>query len=86
MVPLNYSYDRTLGGLEIQIRLRDYLAKAFNDMKKTKNDVFQNPKSMAKLFKEAGRVKNVLSANTDHYAQVENLLDEQDFRLLVSCD
>lgn len=78
-----YSYDRTLGGLEIQIRLRDHLAKAFNDMKKTKNDVFQSPKAMAKLFKEAGRVKNVLSANTDHYAQVENLLDEQDFRFLV---
>lgn len=78
-----YSYDRTLGGLEIQIRLRDYLAKAFNDMKKTKNDVFQNPRSMAKLFKEAGRVKNVLSANVDHYAQVENLIDEQDFRFQV---
>lgn len=52
-------------------------------MKKTKNDVFQNPRAMAKLFKEAGRVKNVLSANVDHYAQVENLLDEQDFRYQV---
>lgn len=81
---LNCSYDRSLGGLEIQIRLRDYLAKAFNDMKKTKNDVFESPKAMAKLFKEAGRVKNVLSANTDHYAQIENLLDEQDFRLQVN--
>lgn len=49
-------------------------------MKKTKNDVFQNARAMAKLFKEAGRVKNVLSANVDHYAQVENLMDEQDFR------
>ncbi len=77
------SYDRTLGGLEIQIRLRDYLGKAFNDMKKTKNDVFKNPRAMAKLFKEAGRVKNVLSANVDHFAQVENLIDEQDFRYQV---
>ena len=76
-------YDRTLGGLEIQIRLRDYLGKAFNDMKKTKNDVFKNPRAMAKLFKEAGRVKNVLSANVDHFAQVENLIDEQDFRYQV---
>ena len=25
---------------------------------------------MAKLFKEAGRLKNVLSANADHFAQV----------------
>lgn len=77
-------YDRTLGGLEIQTRLRDHLAKAFNEMKKTKNDVFKNPRAMAKLFKEAGRVKNVLSANVDHYAQIENLIDEQDFRFQVT--
>ncbi len=72
-----------MGGLEIQTRLRDHLAKAFNEMKKTKNDVFKNPRAMAKLFKEAGRVKNVLSANVDHYAQIENLIDEQDFRFQV---
>jgi hypoxia up-regulated 1 len=69
----------------MQVRLRDHLARAFNGMKKTKTDVFTNPRSMAKLFKEAGRVKNVLSANVDHFAQVENLLDEQDFRLKVIC-
>lgn len=77
-------FDRTLGGLEMQVRLRDYLGKEFNKMGKTKTDVFGNPRAMAKLFKEAGRLKNVLSANTEHYAQIEGLLDEQDFRLLVT--
>lgn len=81
---LGVGYDRTLGGLEIQLRLRDYLAKKFNEMKKTKNDVFKNPRAMAKLFKEAGRLKNVLSANMEHPAQIEGLLDEQDFKLLVN--
>lgn len=81
---LGVGYDRTLGGLEMQLRLRDYLAKEFNKMKKTKTDVFTNARAMAKLFKEAGRVKNVLSANTDHYAQIEGLLDEQDFRFQVT--
>ncbi|XP_053671695.1 hypoxia up-regulated protein 1 [Anopheles nili] len=81
---LGVGYDRTLGGLEMQVRLRDYLGKEFNKMGKTKTDVFSNPRAMAKLFKEAGRLKNVLSANTEHYAQIEGLLDEQDFRLLVS--
>uniref|UniRef100_A0A182PR32 Hypoxia up-regulated protein 1 n=1 Tax=Anopheles epiroticus TaxID=199890 RepID=A0A182PR32_9DIPT len=80
---LGVGYDRTLGGLEMQVRLRDYLGKEFNKMGKTKTDVFSNPRAMAKLFKEAGRLKNVLSANTEHYAQIEGLLDEQDFRLLV---
>ncbi|XP_055321556.1 hypoxia up-regulated protein 1 [Sitodiplosis mosellana] len=81
---IGVGYDRTLGGLEMQLRLRDYLGKEFNKMKKTKTDVFTNPRALAKLFKEAGRVKNVLSANTDHFAQIEGLLDEQDFRLQVT--
>lgn len=80
---LGVGYDRTLGGLEIQLRLRDYLATKFNEMKKSKTDVFTNPRSMAKLFKEAGRLKNVLSANAEHVAQVEGLIDEQDFRMHV---
>lgn len=81
---IGVGYDRTLGGLELQIRLRDHLARKFNEMKKTTNDIFKSPRSMAKLFKEAGRLKNVLSANTEHYAQVEGLLDEIDFRMLVT--
>lgn len=83
---LGVGYDRTLGGLEMQLRLRDHLAKVFNSLKKTKTDVFTNPRAMAKLFKEAGRVKNVLSANTEIYAQIEGLLDEKDFRHLVTRD
>ncbi|XP_015428864.1 PREDICTED: hypoxia up-regulated protein 1 [Dufourea novaeangliae] len=81
---LGVGYDRTLGGLEVQIRLQHHLAKEFDALNKTSNTVFSNPRAMAKLFKEAGRVKNVLSANTDHYAQIEGLIDEHDFRLQVS--
>lgn len=77
-------YDRTLGGMEMQLRLRNYLADAFNGMKKTTQNVYESPRALAKLFKEAGRVKNVLSANNDHYAQIEGLLDEQDFKFLVT--
>lgn len=68
----------------MQLRLRDYLAKKFNEMEKTPNDVFKNPRAMGKLFKEAGRVKQVLSANADHFAQVEGLLDDKDFKLKVT--
>lgn len=81
---LGVGYDRTLGGLELQLRLRDYLAAEFNAMKKTKTDVTNNPRALAKLFKEAGRVKNVLSANNDHFAQIENLLEDLDFKLQVT--
>ncbi|XP_034490308.1 hypoxia up-regulated protein 1 isoform X1 [Drosophila innubila] len=81
---LGVGYDRTLGGLEIQLRLRDYLASEFNALKKTKTDVTTSPRALAKLFKEAGRLKNVLSANNDHYAQIENLLEDHDFKLQVT--
>ncbi|XP_067637972.1 hypoxia up-regulated protein 1 [Eurosta solidaginis] len=81
---LGVGYDRTLGGLELQLRLRDYLAAEFNAIRKTKTDVTSSPRALAKLFKEAGRLKNVLSANNDHYAQIENLLDDEDFKLQVT--
>ncbi|GFU52564.1 hypoxia up-regulated protein 1 [Nephila pilipes] len=77
-------FDHTLGGLEMQLRLRDFLAKAFNKAKKTDTDVFTNKRAMAKLFKEAGRVKKVLSANTEHIAQVESLLDDKDFKCPIT--
>lgn len=81
---IGVGFDRTLGGLDIQLRLRDFLAEKFNQVKKTKKNVFENARAMAKLFKEAGRVKNVLSANAEHYAQIEGLLDEEDFKVLVT--
>ena len=73
-------YDRTLGGVAFQMRLRDHLAKVFNNQKKTKSDVTKNPRAMAKLFKEVGRVKRVLSANSEHFAQVRKL-----YLKLISC-
>ncbi|GAB1601863.1 hypoxia up-regulated protein 1-like [Argonauta hians] len=78
------AFDNRLGGLEMTLRLRDYLAKEFNKKKLTSQDVFKNHRSMAKLFKEAERLKKVLSANSEHYAQVENLIDNQDMRLKVT--
>lgn len=32
--------------------------------------MFDSPRAMGKLLKEAKRVKQVLSANTEHFAQV----------------
>ncbi|XP_037084607.1 hypoxia up-regulated protein 1-like isoform X2 [Pollicipes pollicipes] len=81
---LGYAYDRTLGGLEMTMRLQQHLAKVFTNTKKTKEDVYASPRAMAKLLKEAERVKKILSANAETTAQVEGLLDEEDFRHAVS--
>ncbi|XP_069038910.1 hypoxia up-regulated protein 1 [Lepisosteus oculatus] len=77
-------FDRTLGGFEMELRLRDHLAKLFNEQKKTKKDVRENQRAMAKLLKEAQRLKTVLSANADHMSQVEGLLDDIDFKARVT--
>lgn len=76
-------FDRTLGGLVMEMRLRDHLAKLFNEKHPSK-DVRKNLRAMAKLLKEANRLKTVLSANADHMAQVEGLMDDIDFKAKVS--
>lgn len=78
-------FDRTLGGLEMQIRLRDHLAQLFAEQsKKPLTSITSNHRAMAKLFKEAGRLKKVLSANTEHKAQVENVMNDIDLKAMVT--
>uniref|UniRef100_A0A671S8Z1 Hypoxia up-regulated protein 1 n=1 Tax=Sinocyclocheilus anshuiensis TaxID=1608454 RepID=A0A671S8Z1_9TELE len=77
-------FDRTLGGFEMELRLRDHLAKLFNEKKKSKKDVRENLRAMAKLLKEAQRLKTVLSANAEHMAQIEGLMDDIDFKAKVT--
>ncbi|XP_032432931.1 hypoxia up-regulated protein 1 isoform X2 [Xiphophorus hellerii] len=77
-------FDRSLGGFEMDLRLQDHLAKLFNDQKKSPKDVRQNHRAMAKLLKEAQRLKTVLSANVDFMAQVEGLMDDIDFKAKVT--
>lgn len=78
-------FDRTLGGLEMQLRLRDALAQKFAESKNIPLDtVKSNKRAMSKLMKEAGRVKKVLSANTEIRAQVENVMNDQDLKTPVT--
>eukprot|EP00066_Takifugu_rubripes_P028179 XP_011617445.1 PREDICTED: hypoxia up-regulated protein 1 [Takifugu rubripes] len=77
-------FDCGLGGFEMDLRLRDHLAKLFNEQKKSKKDVRENHRAMAKLLKEAQRLKTVLSANVDFMAQVEGLMDDIDFKSKVT--
>ena len=68
LVVKGVGYDRSLGGLEIDLRLRKFFVDKFAE--KTKKDASNHPQALAKLLKEAARVKRVLSANADHVAQV----------------
>jgi len=52
------------------MKLRDHFAKYFTEHKKTKKDLYGDARAMAKLLKEAKRIKKVLSANTEAQARV----------------
>uniref|UniRef100_A0A1A8QHH5 Hypoxia up-regulated protein 1 n=1 Tax=Nothobranchius pienaari TaxID=704102 RepID=A0A1A8QHH5_9TELE len=77
-------FDLGLGGFEMDLRVRDHLAQVFNQQKKSPKDVKENHRAMAKLLKEAQRLKTVLSANMEFTAQVEGLMDDIDFKAKVT--
>jgi len=75
-------YDRTTGGVELDRRMRDILIDAFDA--KTGKDVQEDKRGMANLWKEALRVKAILSANNEAMAIVESLAWDIDFKTKVT--
>ncbi|KAF7326636.1 Actin-like ATPase domain-containing protein [Mycena venus] len=75
-------YDLKTGGTELDRRLREILIEAFNT--KHHKDIREDKRGMAKLWKEAGRVKAILSANTDATATVESLAWDIDFKAKIT--
>ncbi|KZP32830.1 actin-like ATPase domain-containing protein [Athelia psychrophila] len=79
-------YDREIGGTARDRRLCDILIDGFNT--KHKKEIHADRRGMARLWKEAGRVKagqlvTVLSANTDAVATVESLAWDIDFKAKI---
>ena len=57
--------DATLGGMSFDHALVNILADEFNGMKERqgKPDIRENARAMRRLYKESGKIKDVLSAN-----------------------
>jgi hypoxia up-regulated 1 len=68
---LGVGHDRNTGGTELDLRLRDILIDSF--VSKHRRDIRKDKRGMAKLWKEAGRVKAILSANSDAMSTVSKL-------------
>ncbi|KAJ3743119.1 Hsp70 protein-domain-containing protein [Lentinula detonsa] len=75
-------YDRGVGGTELDKRVREILVDQF--VAKHGKDIRKDKRGMAKLWKEAGRVKSILSANTEATSHVESLAFDIDFRSKVT--
>ncbi|KAL7266911.1 lumenal Hsp70 protein [Rhizina undulata] len=87
---LGVGYDRTLGGDLFTSKMFDILFSEFLKSPKAQQALASEPdpksvlrgngKFAAKLWREAGRVRQILSANTEILASVESLYDEVDFK------
>lgn len=71
-----YATDSDLGGRQVDIRIQEHLATEFAKMNKGKvsSSIFKDNRAMARLMKEANRVKTILSANQNVIASVRLLL------------
>ncbi|KAI8848980.1 Hsp70 protein-domain-containing protein, partial [Chytridium lagenaria] len=80
------SFEKDLGGLQIDLLIQKKLADAFTQQhgKKVGVPVYESPRAMTKLLKEANRVKQILSANLETMASVEGLHEDVDFKVKFS--
>jgi len=83
---LGTAWDRKLGGREFDAVLARHFAKLANEQLRTRGggDVTATPRAMQKLLREAKRIKEILSANTEIPVSVEGLLPDFDFRAHVT--
>lgn len=83
---LDAAWERNVGGLELDIRLRDAMAHTFDTENKEKlggESVTKNKRAMARLLREANRVKHVLSANAAAMANVESVMNDLDLHFSI---
>ncbi|KAI9764787.1 MAG: lumenal Hsp70 protein [Geoglossum simile] len=95
---LGTGWDRSLGGDALNAVLADHLLDEFVKMPKVKklglteesqgalaqDVVKRNGRVAAKLWKEAERVRQVLSANSETMSSIESLVEDIDFRLKIT--
>jgi hypoxia up-regulated 1 len=71
-------WDQNLGGKALSLTVAESLADQFNK-KWGKGEVREAPRAMAKIMKEANKVKSVLSANSEIPTFIEGLHADIDF-------
>ncbi|EST10132.1 Heat shock protein 70 family [Kalmanozyma brasiliensis GHG001] len=78
-------WERNVGGLRFDLILRDKLAAEFDAKhgQQLGGSIRSNHRAMARLLKEANRVKHILSANDAASSRVESLVDDIDFQTML---
>lgn len=80
---LSTASERWLGGLNVDHAIRELLADDAAT-KTRQRDIRADARAMRKLWKEAQRVKHILSANQEAAVRVESLIGDVDYRSSIS--
>lgn len=72
-----------VGGISLDLATRDLIVDDFIT-KTGKKDIINDKRAMAKVDKEAIRVKQILSANQESMTSIESVFDDIDYRSKVS--
>jgi hypoxia up-regulated 1 len=89
---LGSGWDRSLGGDALNMVIVDDMVTKFTESSKFKaldksaDDVKTHGRAMARMFKDAEKVRQVLSANKQTTASFEDLFEDVDFRYKLSRD
>lgn len=67
-------YDKIASGNELDLRLREMLRERFEERHMNGRSLLDEHKAISKLWKEANKVKTVLSANTESRVSVRNFI------------
>ncbi|KIO24390.1 hypothetical protein M407DRAFT_15428 [Tulasnella calospora MUT 4182] len=78
----SFGFDSKAGGADLDRRLRDYLLERLQS--KHQLSLTDNDRAMARVWKEAQRVKGVLSANADSTIRLESISGDIDFKDTIS--
>jgi len=87
---LGAGWDRTMGGDSLtQVVVEDYISKLLQkpDVQGrgvTRQDIAKNGRAMSRLWKDAEKARQVISANTETSSSFEELLPDVDFRAKLS--
>ncbi|KAJ6784108.1 hypothetical protein PWT90_08586 [Aphanocladium album] len=90
VISLGSGWDRTLGGDSLNYLIADSMVSQFIESKPaqkvsaTSEGVRAHGRAMAKIIKEAERIRHVLSANQNTGASFEGLYEDVDFKYKLS--
>jgi len=76
------TWDKNVGGIDFETVLANYFADVYK--KEKGQDLTNDPRAMSKFMQSAAKVKEILSANTETIAYVEGLVDDTDFKYLIT--